>query len=112
MSIQVICPLLAGNGPAPCSNTTIKKLHEKLHEILDRAAFGMNENGLQVLLLSQRGIFRGALQLVQHCTAQYYYTAQFYYLSLGHPLTLAATYRTSALPRKRTSRRESLNVCF
>ncbi len=28
MSIQVICPLLAGNGPAPCSNTTIKKLHE------------------------------------------------------------------------------------
>ena len=28
MSIQVICPSLAGNGPAPCSNTTIKKLHE------------------------------------------------------------------------------------
>ncbi len=28
MSIQVTCPLLAGNGPAPCSNTTIKKLHE------------------------------------------------------------------------------------
>ncbi len=30
MSIQVTCPLLAGNDPAPCSITTIKKLHEFL----------------------------------------------------------------------------------
>jgi hypothetical protein len=28
MSIQVTCPLLGGNGSAPCSNSTIKKLHE------------------------------------------------------------------------------------
>jgi hypothetical protein len=27
MSIQVACPVLAGNHPPPCSNTTIKKPH-------------------------------------------------------------------------------------
>ncbi len=33
MSIPFICPMLAGNGSVPCSNSTIKKLHE----ILDHA---------------------------------------------------------------------------
>ncbi len=50
--------------------------------------------------LIKYGVGQPRILSVQHCTAQYYYTAQFYYLSLGRPLTLAATYRTSALPPK------------
>ncbi len=41
MSIRVTCPLLAGNGPASCSNTTIKNLHE----FFDHAGAGSRTGG-------------------------------------------------------------------
>ena len=43
-STQVTCPLLAGSGPAPGSNTTIKKLHEFFDHIRTARTKGLTEH--------------------------------------------------------------------